>query len=178
LKVGAVDIVPVVHRQTRIEAALGENDNSAPVMDGAVVIQVHENFAEEAGIEVAFLVAVAVEFDEVEELFGAIVGWHENAIDAEAGLLHFLGNKTIGSGIGAGGADQLEKQGWIGLKDFVEKAVGFHLLGEGSWQIQVYLTMARHCRVRMLPDSVGSVLVDSSDRRLSGCCPSLQGQSR
>ncbi len=109
LKPGAVVEIGVVDGQTRIEAVLGEDENGSPVVLWTVAVEVEVDLAEEAGVEVAFAIAVAHDFDEVERLVWGVKRWDKDAVDAEAGLFDFFGGEAVSGGAGVGGANQVKE---------------------------------------------------------------------
>jgi hypothetical protein len=68
---------------------LGEHDDGPPVVWGFGVAEVEKDFGEEAGVELVFVIAVALVFEKEDRAFGRLDGF-EDAVAAEASLFDFV----------------------------------------------------------------------------------------
>ena len=63
----------------------------------------------------------------------------------EARLFDFFGGETVIGGVGVGSADEVEEGGGGGLKDAVEKAIGFQGFGVDGFRLRMNSRMTSDC---------------------------------
>ena len=95
-----------------------------PGLVAGVLALVQEDFAEEARIE--GVVGLALGFKVGARGVGAVVRGLQDAVEAESGLLDFLGTEPVASRLRHVQAGEFEERGRVGLERAIEQAVGFH----------------------------------------------------
>ena len=88
-------------------------------------MQIQEKLTEKAGIQNILLVSIALNLHKDDGQVSGVGGGYQDAVNPEAGLLDFLRGKAIRDISCRRSTDQVKDDIGVGLKDLVEKAVGF-----------------------------------------------------